>query len=354
MRSALTLALITLLCTCGRAQAKPDKLPRDVTNIAFIKGETGFLIDSLTVRTTLDTVPYGFDFPEDTLYLDISIFDPLDELTLETFAGEHTFGLRSCWVDAPTANVYLSVQAGRNVIDSVGLSPVDRLFRREIAIVQAQANPANVKASLLSSMDLFSDTPIAADLQAAYLDMFTLSRADIRTIWLNLQERPGPAKRHPWFKEPDRKLRLMNSNMPGRLSKYELKNPSGEPAEIEVPKGQYYVLNFYDSKVPTCKQNHQLIAKVLATDSLFTGVPMISVSSEQSAKGWSEYVRTGAYSWPHYHEPKTAKKKLSEKMQLYPTGTYVLINEGNLIEGVYGDLVKLAAALAWRRKKGML
>jgi len=354
MKSVITLILTILLCTCGLAQNNLNKLPRDESSVAFIKGETGFLIDSITIRTSLDTLPYGFAFPDDTLILDISIFRPADELTLETFAGDHSFGRNHCWVDAPSADVYLSVQSGRNVIDSVGLSPLDRLLREEVAKIQAQTNPKTIKLLLLSSMDLFWGTPIAADFQAAYLEMFNLSRADLRIMGLNLQERPGPANRHPRFKEPGRKFRLMSSRLPGKLSKYDLNDKDGQPVEVERPKNQFYVINFYDSGTSASRRDHKIIAQSMATDSLFTGIPIISVSKENPAKTWQRYVREGNFSWPHYHENQASKRKLTKKMQLYPTNTYILLNKQNLIEGVYDDVVKLASALVWRKKTGAL
>lgn len=354
MKTVLTVAFLTLLCTCVSAQKNLAKLPRNACSVALIKGKTGYLIDSVSLRTTLDTVPYGFSFPGDTLFLDVSIYDPIDELTLETFAGTHSFGRRSCWVDAPSADVYLSVQAGRTVVDSVGLSPVDRLFRQELDKINAQTSPKSIKFFVLATMNLFFDTPIAADFQAAYLDMITLNRADLRALALNLEERTPPAKRHPRFTDPDKKFRLMNSRLPGRLSRYTLRDTAGRIAILDTPKDKYYILNLYNSTRPSSRRNHRMIAATLAADSLFAGIPIISVSNEPSPEEWSAYVREGAFGWPHYHEPELARKKRSEKMMLYPEGTYLLINKDNLIEAVCSDLQLLASALVWRRGKGML
>ena len=142
----LTLFLILLFCTCGRAQSTTRaKLPRETTNVAFIKGDTGFIIDSIAVSTSLDTVPYGFPFTEDTLLLDISIFKPVDLVTVETFGGKHSFGPQRFWVDAPTANVYLSIQAGRGLIDSVSLSPRDKWYNQELRKI-SQADQMGVKS----------------------------------------------------------------------------------------------------------------------------------------------------------------------------------------------------------------
>ena len=350
----LTLALLTLLCTCGRAQSTLDKLPRRTTNVAFIKGETGYLIDSITIRTTLDTVPYGFPFPDDSLFLDISIFDPVDELIIGTFATGHAFTLGRCWVDAPTADVYLSVRAGRTVVDSVGLSTVDKFFRRRVRGISTTKDPRRIKLSLLAAMGLFRDTPIAADFQEAYLALPNLTRKDIYTLGLNLDERPLSLKKHPRFDMPNKKYRLMTKRLPGRLRKYDLYTTENEPAEVDPPEGSFYILNFYDSNSPVCQREHEMIAHAFETDTLFDGVTMISVSNEKPAAAWSDYVRENNFTWSHYREDPAAKRSLKKKMDLYPGRTYALVNKDNLVVGVYDGVVELAKALLFRRRNGLL
>lgn len=355
MKSALILILITLLCTCGRAQLITQKLPRVVSNIAFIKGETGFLIDSLTIRTTLDTVPYGFAFPNDSLFLDISIYDPVDELILETFARGHAFGRSRCWVDAPTADIYLSIKAGRSAIDSVGLSPVERTFWKAITSIKAEKKPQGLKQSVLSAMDYFIDSPIAADFLATYMDMPNLSREDVKALGLNLNsEALGRVRRHPRFKAPLRKFKLMNSNLPGKLSKYELRDANGEVKETTSPETDYWVLNIYSTTNPDARREHILIRNTMETDSLFNGFPVISVSADVNAEDWSAYLQEGNFPWPHYREAPTGKAGLTVKAGLYPGSTYLLLNEKNKIEGVYDDVGKLAAAILYRKRPSTL
>lgn len=352
MRLALPLALIILLCTCGRAQKRLDKLPRDLVSIAFVKSRTGSLIDSMTVRTTLDTVPYGFAFPNRTLFLDVSIYDPSDELTLETFAKGRSLGHSRCWVDAPTADVHLSIRSGRSVIDSVGLSFIDGLYRQEmIKVSTLQGKPDSLKKALLTGMYNYYNLPFIADLLMAYSDLPNLGRKQVNT--LALIERFGitRVRRHPRFDAVWEKGKLMKSLLPGKLHKYDLKDSEDQPVVLRVPKDEYYVLNFYNSTQPQSRQDHQIIANSLATDSIFVGANLISISGEGDTVSWQRYVREGGFGWPHYHEDVTTKRNLTTKMALYPTGTYVLINDDNLIEGVYDSVVKIAAALRWRRRE---
>jgi len=354
MKPLLTLAFVSLLCTCVRAQNRIDKLPRDLVNVAFVKGATGRLIDSLTVRTTLDTVPYGFAFPNKSLFLDVSIFDPADELTLETFSRGSSFGRARCWVDGPTADVHLSVRSGRNVIDSVSLSFVDRMYREEFAKTRALESHNEIKKSLGSSAYNYYDLLFAADFLIAYADLPNLRRWDVERLAFTLRSEVSRVIRHPRFDEVRKKGRLMGGILPGNLRKYDLWNANGEPVRLNTPKNKNYVLNFYSSTQPDCTREHQLIASSLATDTLFDGVELISISGERKIAAWQHYAQEGNFKWQHYHEDVSAKRKLTEKLAFYPACTYVLINDHNLIEGIYDNVLKLAAALDWRQKENSI
>ncbi|TXF87769.1 hypothetical protein FUA23_17720 [Neolewinella aurantiaca] len=352
MKFTLTLAFVILLCTCGRAQNKQDKLPHDLSNVAFIKGGAGFLIDSLTIRTSLDTVPYGFAFREDTLVLDISIFSPVDELIVEAFAKGHSFKRYRCWIDGPSADVHLSIAAGRTVVDSVGLSPMDLWFRREVSNIHLSNDLAYIKGALKRSIVDNLELLMCANFIEAFQSLPNLERSDI--FWLRsvLKYDVGRVKRHPWFAPLIARQELLESNLPRKLDKYELNDHLGKPVEVATPKNQYYVLNFYDARKMKCRQDHELLQESFLQDSIFTGVPFISVTKGDYLDGWLNYMREGSFSWPHYLEtPPSNKPGLYEKMALSPASTYVLINERNQIEGVFEDLQKLVAAVLLRKRE---
>jgi len=345
------LALLTFLGTCASAQNVVDKLPRDVSNVAFIKGNTGFLIDSIAISTSLDTIPYGFAFPDDTLLLDISIFRPVDELTVKTFSGGHSFKSSYCWIDAPSADVYLSIDAGRTVIDSVSLSPTNRWFKSKVTELQLSRSLPATKFSLQSSIVESYDLLICAVFIKIFQELPNLTREDI--FWLRkiVQEDIGPVKRHPWFTPQLDRLKLLRSNLPGKLEKYELSDYQGKAAELTTPKGQYYVLNFYDARKAVCRHDQQVLQKLLAIDSIFTDVPIISITQGDYATAWHNYIEQGNFTWPHYREVVSPNKPgLYEKMALYPASTYVLLNKQNKIVGVFDNLSKLTASLQFRRQ----
>lgn len=346
------LALFTFLCTCASAQNVIDKLPRDVSSVAFIKGNTGFLIDSIAISTSLDTIPYGFAFPGDTLVLDISIFRPVDELTVKTFSSGHSFKHSYCWIDAPSADVYLSIEAGRTVIDSVSLSPTDRWFRRKVIELKLSGSLNAAKLYLQNSIFESYDLLICAVFIEAYQELPNLSREDIFWLRRTVREEIGPVKRHPRFTPLLDRLRLLHSNLPGRLEKYDLRDYQGNKVELTAPKDQYYILNFYDARKAACRRDQQILQDVITTDSIFTDVPIIRITQGDYVTAWHNYIKQGNFSWPHYREDiSSTKPGLYEKMALYPASTYVLLNKQSKIVGVFDNLRQLSAAVVYRKQE---
>lgn len=347
------LALLTLFCAGVRAQNQAVhslNLPQKVVNIAFIKGETGFIIDSVTVRTSLDTLPYGFPFKADTLFLDVSTFSPVGEIVVETFAAGNAFGRASCWVDPPTADIYLSILSGRTVIDSVGLSPVDKWYREQVQEINAMSNLFLVKSALNNSILNTIDNLLCTTFFEAYLDLPNLTREDINGMAFTVQSSLGPVRKHPRFTPILDKLKLMNSIEPGKLKKYALLDIEGNAAIVDAPESDFYILNFYATAVPASLGEHAFIQESLQADSLFRVIPIISINTDADPGRWQEYAQTPGFAWPHYHDPQTdTRKSLAGKLALYPGATYVLLDRRSRIVGVYDNLQKIAAALLWRR-----
>jgi len=213
-------------------------------------------------------------------------------------------------------------------------------------IAVLQDNPEALKKVLEMGMYNYYSLPFVADLLTAYADLPNLRHWS----YSRLRSGFGRVSKHPRFDAVWRKAKLTGSILPGKLRKYDLEDSEGRPVTLRVPKDEFYVLNFYDSTQPRSRQDHQIIAKSMAADSVFVGANLISISEEKNRDSWQGYVREGAYSWPHYHEEVASKRRLASKMAFYPAGTYVLINDDNLIEGVYDSVVKIAAALKWRQE----
>ena len=322
----------------------------DVTSIAFIKGKNGYLIDSIALSTSLDTLPYAFSFPGDTLFLDVSILNPVDELTITTFAQGHSFGPQACWVDGPSADVHLSIASGKSVVDSVSLSPIETWFRKELLMLVAIQDPDQTKIALEETIFNSLDILPSATFLKVYLNMPNLDQEGLRNFYYDLYQDIGYIRRHPSYQPLLAKLRLLGSGA-GKLSKYEVFLPDGKATSIKPSGTDYYVLNFYDAKTASIREEHQAIQASLQTDSLFIKVPIISITNHQDVDAWQQYVQEGEFRWPHYREAAGLPNSRTEKLAFYPGTTYVLINRRNRIEGVYKNLQQLVSAVLWRQKK---
>jgi hypothetical protein len=351
MRSLLTLALSLLLCTCGRAQIDNGNLPRDQSSVAFIKSPTGFLIDSLTIATSLDTVPYGFAFSKDTIIFNVSIFQPVDELIVETFALGRSFGRYNCWVDAPSADVHLSIAAGRTLIDSVRLSPVEAWFRKEVAKIRSAPDLTIAKEALkLAILDSRTTLMSTKFIEAFYI-LPNLTRFDVSWMQVALNEEQNWVKRHPWFTPLLARQKVMQSKLLRRLHRYQFEDQSGKIIKWKAPKKQFYVLDFYDARTTVSRRDHEALRKAVQTDSVLSGVPIISITRGDYVDGWRNYLREGDFPWPHYLEtsPPTGPS-LFDELAFFPASTYILVNRKNRIEGLFSSLQQLQSAVELRKQ----
>jgi hypothetical protein len=354
MRALIFLAFTFFLCTSGRAQIDNGKLPRDQTSVAFIKSPAGFLIDSLTIATSLDTLPYGFAFPADTMMFNLSTFRPADELTVETFASGRSFGRRSCWIDAPSADIYLSIASGRTVIDSVGLSPMDNWFRKEVKKIRSTSFLPLYKEAIQSAILDGQGTLMSTKFIEAFYNLPNLTRPDVSWMQVVINEEQGQIKRHPWFNPLLTRQKIMQSRLPKRLKKYPFKDQSGKTVEVRAPKNQFYILDFYDARTTVSRRDHEALRKAILADSVFAGVPIISITRGDYVDGWRNYVREGDFPWPHYIEPLPLSRQpgIFNGLAFFPASTYILVNRRNRVEGVFESLQRLEEAVLLRRKAG--
>lgn len=315
----------------------------------------GFLIDSLVIRTSLDTFPYGFAFAGDTMIFDILVFRLVDELTVETFSQGHSFGRYNCWIDAPSADVYLSIADGRTVIDSVGLSPMDNWFRKEIQKIRSTPYLPLVKEAFQSAILDAQGTLMSAKFIEGFYDLPNLTQSDIFWMQTAFNMELQQIKRHPWFTPLLARQKIMRSKLPKRLKKYPLEDQSGKVVKVQAPKNQLYVLDFYDARTTASRRDHEALKKVMQTDSIFTGVPVISITSGDYVDGWRNYVREGDFPWSHYMErSQTTRPGLVNTLAFFPNSTYLLVNEYNQIEGMFSSLERLKSAVRLRKQAELM
>jgi hypothetical protein len=343
-----TLALTTFLCTCGRAQvAVAEPLEFEDASIAFIKNLESRLIDSIAISTSIDKTPYGFAFPKDTLLLDIEILLPVDELTIETFAGGKSLGTRRCWVDPPSANVYLSVADGLANIDSVGLSGVYQWYRSKVNEMCILDDLNLRKYKLRETISLWVEDLIGLRFVDALLSMPNLSLPDAYNLWRTLEERSAAVQNHPEFAPLLQHAELLGKQRPALFKKLVFQDVKRRMRTLPKPETELFLLEIYQRDNPVSQKNHDVLMESPVIDTLLKKMPIISLTSEESLALWSLYVKDHKFKWLHGLHVPNKKVPSLDKWAIFSNSTYLLMNEKFNVIGVYPNLQRMAAGVSW-------
>lgn len=327
------------------------KLPVKPTIISFIKNPDGFIIDRLSVRTSLGTTDFDISWSGDSLTEEVNICLPVDELFVETFAGGRSLGVATCWVDRPRAKVYLSVFAGKTRIDSVGISTIDAEFRTKFIELGKQQGYAERKSALSRAiMSSKSDLTLAPFL-ARYLELPNLSIKNAINMQKYLNFASPRIHKHPYLAPLLKRLKLLAKFRQKRLLKYEFQPPQGRPQKLIKPRSSFIVLNFYRSDDPQSRKDHQEMQNSPALDSLLREVPFISIAQDVNEEYWESYQSGNKFKWPHWLEVANKHGKASERLAVFEGPTYVLLDENFFLHGIYPDLSLLAQSIYLRTRK---
>ncbi|MFK8164989.1 MAG: hypothetical protein AB8H12_21255 [Lewinella sp.] len=349
----LSLAFFTLLCTGVRAQiVYPDPLKFDKASIAFIKGSESRYIDSIAINTSTDKVPYGFAFPADTLLLDIKLLLPVDELTIETFARGRSFGKSTCWVDPPSADVYLSVTAGQMSIDSVGLSEVDKWYRKKVQTILALQGLDLRKFELARTISIWVEDLVVLRFVEAYLGMPNLTQNDAYELWRTLADRSDPVRAHPSFAPLLAHAKLLGSQKPAFFKKLEFQDAKRRKRALPEPESEFFLLEIYQRDNPVSQKNHDALMESPAIDSVLQKMSIISLTSEDSPALWSLYVKDRKFKWLHGLHVPNKKVPSLDRWAIFPNSTYLLVNKKFNVIGAYPSLERMAAGMSWHSQGG--
>lgn len=350
--SLILLALLTILCTRGRAQVNVES--QSLTSLALIKNTAEpFPADSFTLRTSLDTVPYGFAFNQDTLLLDVNIFPPIDELTVELWSGTTSFGRFAFWVDAPSANVHLSVKDDRTEVDSVTLSGVDTWFREQLKDLRESKGLLSLSRKLMELSFMTSQDLMGATFAAALVDLPSVSSGQLYALREDvLGNLPFLMRQHPRYKALKERTRLIGRK-PANFGRLGFYSTSGKPVKIKLPEqSDFFVLDLYSADNPAAQRAHREIRDRPKLDSLFTTVtPLISISNDPSPALWRLYVQDNNFGWHHFIEDPAQAAPLSAEIALDRRPLYLLLNRKQRVVGVYYTLQSLTNAVHWQTRK---
>lgn len=351
MRVVTILTLITSLCTCASAQVViGEPLKFEASSIAFIKQANSRLIDSIAISTSTDEKSYGFAFPDDTLLMDVEVLLPVDELTIETFAGGHSFGVQRCWVDPPSADIYLSIVAGKGVVDSVGLSEVDRWYRAKVeSLMVIKKLPGRKYVLGRSIYDLNEDLVVTRFIEA-YLLLPNLTKTDVFLLWQVMNARFEPIREHPDFQRLLEHANLLANHKPAWFKKMAFRDAKGRLRQLPKPSTEFFLLELYDKDDPVCQENHRFMKTSPVIDSLLQKVPMISLTKEDSPALWRLYVKDNDFKWLHGLEEPIPRIPALEEWAISPHSTYLLVDKKFKLLGAYPDLQRMASGVWWHSR----
>lgn len=348
MRTLTFLALLTLCCTCVRAQnvlAEPLKF--ESASIAFIKNSGSLPIDSLSISTSVDKVAYGFSFLRDTLLLDVKVLLPVEELTIETFAAGRSYGKQTCWVDPPTANVYLSATENEGRVDSVGLSLVNKWYDAKVEEILTFKGLEPRKYALGRAILESGEDLIVTRFIEAYLRMPNLKPDEAYYLWQAMDVRFAPIRSHPDFKRLYEQVSIFDTYKRRWLKNLTFQDVKGRKRRLPKPTTDFFLLEIYDRSHLVSRQNHEALQESPVVDSLLNRVPMISLTNEESPALWGLYITDNKFKWLHgLHLPDRTMPSLAE-LAVFPHSTYLLINKRFKLIGVYPDLDSMAAGVWW-------
>ncbi|MEM6770399.1 MAG: hypothetical protein AAF597_07450 [Bacteroidota bacterium] len=361
MSKLLYLVCLTFLCTSVRASPEPverAQIPNarvgddTACSIALIKAAHPFPADSFTLRTSLDTVPYGFAFDQDTILLDVTIFPPVDELSVELFRAGKSFGSYGFWVDAPSANVHLSVRDGQTRVDSVTLSGVDTWYWEQMKELSGEKRLTVLADRLAELADLTGDNLMSLTFADGLISLPNVTSGHIYGLREGLLPNvPFLLKRHPRYTRLKERIAL-NGRRVGNFDRLGFISPAGKPLRLKLPeKPNFYVLNLYTSDNARAVKDHQAIRDTPFLDSLFTQVaPMISISNDPSPALWRLYVRDNNFKWPHYVEASQEVTTLSGNIPFQERPVYLLMNHRHRVVGVYFKLTSVVNTVRWKER----
>ncbi|MEL7161609.1 MAG: hypothetical protein AAFN92_12695, partial [Bacteroidota bacterium] len=256
-------------------------------------------------------------------------------------------------------NVHLSVDSGRNLVDSVGLSPVHTWYVNRLGALPSLPEPLMQQRLLLELADQTYDNLMSAGFIEYYLRQPYTNPMGARYLSGTLLNQPGAIRQHPWVKELRGRVELLARGNPLKANRYNFEDPAGTPASLRLGKKGFTVLSFYrtgpDAYPPEAdraRAEHRFVERKLMTDSLFQNITFVGVSRDASGALWQLYQRDEKFSWRHYREMPRRGRVLSDILPLFPQGpTYLLLTREGTPIGIYPSLQLVVNSIKWRVKQ---
>lgn len=345
MVSRFTLLILLALTQTAFGQTL---VPMKETSFTFTKGPTGFIIDSLVFKTSLQNEFTGIPFPDDTLQMRLLVVDGADQLYVEAYGGGVFIDGAICWVEPPSANVELFIDAGLLRI-SPDVSEKNKAFLLAAAALQKASDERERITMLISAALEAKGTIMGAKFMEEAIRSPQLSSFDLANIDDYLREYFTEVNRHPFFDPIYARINVLFDELPVRLRRYRFSDWRGRTVQYKLPKKTGYVINFFHSENPDSPIQHEQIQVLLDSTEIFEDIQMVSISTEQSEAIWKDYVRLGKYPWPHLKEIAGERRRVSERFGWFSGNMFFLLNGRQQVIGIYDSVELLRQGILYRR-----
>ncbi|MTB51001.1 thioredoxin-like domain-containing protein [Lewinella sp. W8] len=325
--------------------------------LTLIKGETGILIDSVTVNSTLPNSARALAFPGDSATLTVPVYVPSDKLLINTYAEGNYLGTVECWVDEGKARVFLSVDSGRTMIDSIRGSTLDDWVLAVTREFNAREDITSGDGfyDLLTLASNYAYELVSAPFVRMCLEVWPNDYRKMMSLRNALYDQPGWLRRHPYYKPLLARINLVTYNKSVKLNSFNLIDRGGNPVNQPLPNTPYTVLYFWSLNSPSSDVDHQRMAAEREAEVFPKGVPFIGVCAPADQTVWNNYLRERDIPWISFMEVAEDNKLNSDKLGILVYPTYFLLNRRGRVMGIFNNydaLRKTLEAVADAPKRG--
>lgn len=318
--------------------------------LTLIKGDTGFIIDSVGVSSTYPNSVRGMAFRGDSVVLELPTYRPSDKLFIDTYAAGNYLGGVACWVDEGKATVHLSVNSGQTLIDSIQGSTLDDWYLSVMYEINNLNNPRSTAAysALLDLVYTYANELVSAPYTRAILELWPNDYRKILRLREALSTQPSWLRRHPFYQPLIARIDWVTYNRTLRLKDFTLVDRGGKMVDKPLPRTPYTVLYFWSLGSPSSDVDHQIMVQERQDEVFPKGIPFIGICAPTEASIWNEYLRQRDIPWISYLEQADNGRLFSDRLGILVYPTYFLLNRRGKVTGIfdnYGDLRKTLEAV---------
>ena len=312
------------------------------TQLTFVKGERGFIIDSISVQTSRMTRPTGHRLRNSAVTFDQTIVAPVDYLVVRAFAGGVPLGGTRLWVDGPDAWVQLNVDAGRVYATAVRGSGVETWYRGQLDTIATlmQVAPELVPTRLLDLIYLTSNELIVTDFITLLVESNPRNVDAANLAGGALYGQPKQVRDHPDMVRLANHLSQIYQRKRVRIRQMNLYDRAGQRMKLKQPDVPHLIV-FRTDGCPVCDQEAASLNQDRATGGIKLDRPVFYITVTEP--GGSPPPLPAASTdgvLQHYREPYDAES-YSRGLGVLTPPQYYLVNRYGDVAGRFSSYAQL-------------